>query len=155
MFKTKSLVCKSVIFLFLLFGLTSCETLDPYYKVQENLDLSIKAFNFEFESKSIDTSARFVHPDHRAQYMSSSLEITQRITFFEATILNIQFFKNGVPALITAKGPEKGFDRAIVSIRYQLAVLPSTKLKNLISQQEWVLEHGQWLTLPDLDKFLN
>ena len=150
---TPNLVQRVILFL-LLFVSVSCETLDPYYKTQENLDLSIEAFNFEFESKAMNISARFVHPAHRAKYKAQSLEMTQRITFFEATILNIKFFKNGVPVALTPKGPEKGFNRAIVIIRYQVAVLPSTKLVNRLIEQEWVLEGGQWLVIPDLSALL-
>ena len=150
---TPNLVQRVILFL-LLFVSVSCETLDPYYKTQENLDLSIEAFNFEFESKAMNISARFVHPAHRANYKAQSLEMTQRITFFEATILNIKFFKNGVPVALTPKGPEKGFNRAIVIIRYQVAVLPSTKLVNRLIEQEWVLEGGQWLVSPDLSALL-
>ena len=150
---TPNLVQRVILFL-LLFVSVSCETLDPYYKTQENLDLSIEAFNFEFESKAMNISSRFVHPAHRANYKAQSLEMTQRITFFEATILNIRFFKNGVPVALTPKGPEKGFNRAIVIIRYQVAVLPSTKLVNQLIEQEWVLVGGQWLVIPDLSALL-
>ncbi len=153
-FNSSFILIQRVFFFLLLLSSVSCETLDPYYKTQENLDLSIKAFNFEFESKAIDISSRFVHPAHRANYMAKSLEMSQRVTFFEATTLDIKFFKLGVPALITSKGPEKSFDRAIVIIRYQLAVLPSTKLKTLVVEQEWVLEGKQWVVIPDLSKFL-
>lgn len=139
---------------FLLLGSASCGTLDPFSKVQENLDKSIKAFNFEFESKSVDSSARFIHPDHRVKFMRKSLEIVQRITFFQATILDIRFFKKGVPAVMTSSGPQNGFDQAIVVIRYQLAVMPSTKLKSLIVEQEWVLFNEQWVMVPDLEALL-
>ena len=151
---TTNLVQK-VIFFLLLFTSVSCETMDQYYKTQENLDLSIEAFNFEFESKAMNISSRFVHPANRASYMDKSLKLTQRITFFEATILNIKFSKNGVPVALTPKGPEKGFNRAIVIIRYQVAVLPSTKLVTRLVEQEWVLERGQWLTIPDLRGLLH
>jgi len=150
---TPNLVQRVILFL-LLFVSVSCETLDPYYKTQENLDLSIEAFNFEFESKAMNISARFVHPAHRANYKDQSLEMTQRITFFEATILDIKFFKIGVPVVTTSKGPEKGFNRAIVTIRYQLAILPSTKLVTRLVEQEWVLEGEQWMVIPDLSTLL-
>ena len=101
----------------------------------------------------MNISSRFVHPANRASYMDKSLELTQRITFFEATILNIKFFKNGVPVALTPKGPEKGFNRAIVII-HQVAVLPSTKLVNRLIEQEWVLEGGQWRGIPDLSALL-
>jgi hypothetical protein len=80
--------------------------------------------------------------------------MVQRITFFEATILNIKFFKDGAPVAITAKGPGEGFNRAVVIIRYQLAILPSTKVVTRLVEQEWVLEGEQWLVIPDLDIFL-
>ena len=95
-----------------------------------------------------------VHPAHRANYKAQSLEMTQRITFFEATILDIKFFKIGVPVVTTSKGPEKGFNQAIVTIRYQLAILPSTKLVTRLVEQEWVLEGEQWMVIPDLSTLL-
>ena len=147
-------LAQRVIFFLLFFASVSCETLDPYYKTQENLDLSIEAFNFEFESKAMNISSRFVHPTHRASYMAKSLEMIQRITFFEATILDIKFFKDGAPVAFTAKGPGEGFNRAVVIIRYQLAILPSTKVVTRLVEQEWVLEGEQWLVIPDLDMFL-
>ena len=143
-----------VFFLLLLLAFVSCQTLDPHYKIQENLTLSIEAYNFEFESKALKSSARFVHPSIRSHYMAKSLEITQRVTFFEATILDIKFFKNEIPAVTTPKGPEEGFTRTIVTIRYQVAVLPSTKLKTLTIEQEWVLHRGQWVIIPDLNSLL-
>ena len=129
-------LAQRVIFFLLFFASVSCETLDPYYKTQENLDLSIEAFNFEFESKAMNISSRFVHPTHRASYMAKSLEMIQRITFFEATILDIKFFKDGAPVAFTAKGPGEGFNRAVVIIRYQLAILPSTKVVTRLVEQE-------------------
>ena len=69
-------------------------------------------------------------------------------------ILDIKFFKIGVPVVITSKGPEKGFNRAIVTIRYQLAILPSTKLVTRLVEQEWVLEGEQWVVIPDLSTLL-
>ncbi len=130
----------------------SCKTLDSYHKTQEDLDLSIKAYNLEFESKAIDRTARFVHPAHRAEYMAKSLEMTKRITIFDATILDIKLFNNGVP---TSSGSKEDFDRAIVVIRYQLAILPSNKLKSPIIEQEWVHYQEQWVTIPDLSAFLD
>jgi hypothetical protein len=135
-----------------MFIFASCGTLDPYLKTQEDLDLSIKAYNLEFESKAIDRTARFVHPDHRAEYMERSLEMTKRLTIFDATVLDIKLFNNGVQTSIVSK---ENFDRAVVVMRYQLAVLPSTKLKNPIIEQEWVLYQEQWVIIPDLSTLLD
>ena len=135
-----------------MFIFASCGTLDPYLKTQEDLDLSIKAYNLEFESKAIDRTARFVHPAHRAEYMERSLEMTKRLTIFDATILDIKLFNNGIQ---TSIGSKENFDRAVVVMRYQLAVLPSTKLKNPIIEQEWVLYQEQWVIIPDLSTLLD
>ena len=135
-----------------MFIFASCGTLDPYLKTQEDLDLSIKAYNLEFESKAIDRTARFVHPDHRAEYMERSLEMTKRLTIFDATVLDIKLFNNGVQTSIVSK---ENFDRAVVVMRYQLAVLPSTKLKNPIIEQEWVLYQEQWVIIPYLSTLLD
>ena len=135
-----------------MFIFASCGTLDPYLKTQEDLDLSIKAYNLEFESKAIDRTARFVHPDHRAEYMERSLEMTKRLTIFDATVLDIKFFNNGIQ---TSIGSKENFDRAVVVMRYQLAVLPSNKLKNPIIEQEWVLYQEQWVIIPDLSTLLD
>ena len=135
-----------------MFIFASCGTLDPYLKTQEDLDLSIKAYNLEFESKAIDRTARFVHPDHRAEYMERSLEMTKRLTIFDATVLDIKLFNNGIQ---TSIGSKENFDRAVVVMRYQLAVLPSTKLKNPIIEQEWVLYQEQWVIIPDLSTLLD
>ena len=133
----------------------SCGTLDQYHGKQNNLDLSIKAFNSEFESKAIETSGRFVHPNHRAKFMGQSLDVIKRVTFYEATVLDMRFFKNGVPANITSGGPEKDFDRSVVIIRYQAAVLPSAKIETIFSEQEWILVGEQWLVIPNLSPLLD
>lgn len=152
MLKSKCPRALTAILLLLIFVSASCRTLDPYLKTQEDLDLSIKAYNLEFESKAIDRTARFVHPAHRAEYMEKSLEMTKRLNIFDATTLDIRLFNNAVPIPLGAK---EDFDRAIVVIRYQLAVLPSTKLKNPIIEQEWVLYQEQWVIIPDLSAFLD
>jgi hypothetical protein len=138
----------AILFL-IMFFLASCATLGLYFKTQKDLDSSIKAYNLGFESKAIDRTALFVHPAHRAEYMEKSLEITKRLTIFDSTILDIKFFNNGVQ---TSIGSKEDFDRAIVVIRYQLAILPSPILKNLTIEQEWVLHQEQWVTIPDISQ---
>jgi hypothetical protein len=139
-------------FFLLMFVFTSCGTLDLYLKTQKDLDLSIKTYNLAFESKAFDRTTMFVHPAHRAEYMAKSLEMTKRLTIFDSIILDIKFFNNGVQ---TSIGSQEDYDRAIVVIRYQLVVLPSNKLKNPIIEQEWVRYQEQWVTIPDLNAFLD
>jgi hypothetical protein len=135
-----------------MFVFASCETLDFYLKTQKDLDLSIKSYNLGFESKAIDRTALFVHPAHRAEAMEKSLERIKRLSIFDSTILDIKFFNNGIQ---TSIGSKEEFDRAIVVIRYQLAVLPSTILKNPTIEQEWVLHQEQWVTIPDISELLD
>jgi hypothetical protein len=66
--------------------------------------------------------------------------------------LDIKFFNNGVKTSIRSK---EEFDRAIVVIRYQLAVLPSNILKNPTIEQEWVRYQEQWVTIPNIIKLLD
>ena len=84
--------------------------------------------------------------------MEKSLELTKRLTIFDSTILDIKFFNNGIQ---TSIGSKVDFDRVIVVIRYQLAILPSTKLKNPIIEQEWVRHQEQWVIIPDLSTLLD
>jgi hypothetical protein len=56
-------------------------------------------------------------------------------TIFDSTILDIKLINNGVQTSIESKVES---DRTIVVIRYQLAVLPSNKLKKPIVEQEWL-----------------
>jgi hypothetical protein len=141
----------AILFL-LMFVLASCETLDRYRKTHKDLNLSIKAYNLGFESKAIKKTALFVHPAHRAEYMSKSLEMKKRLTIFDSTILDIKRFNNGIQTSIDSK---ENFDRAIVVISYQLAVLPSSTLKNPIIEQEWVRHQEQWVTIPDISALLD
>jgi hypothetical protein len=84
--------------------------------------------------------------------MEKSSELKKRLTIFDSTILDIKFFNNGVK---TSIGSKKEFDRAIVVIRYQLAVLPSTILQNPTIEQEWVLHQDQWITIPNISELLD
>ena len=140
------LTLKTCLFL-AIFTSNSCGTLGSLSQSQKELDLSIKTYNLEFESKAIDASAQFVHPLYRPEYLSNSLEVRKRITFFDSTIIDIRFFNNGVP---TTRNSNERFDRAIVIIRYQVTVLPRTKLETITVEQEWVRYQDQWVTIPDL-----
>ena len=84
--------------------------------------------------------------------MEKSLELKKRLTIFDSTILDIKFFDNGVQ---TSTGSKENFDRAIVVIRYQLAVFPSTILQNPTIEQEWVLHQEQWVTIPNISELLD
>ncbi|MBC8282956.1 MAG: hypothetical protein H8E32_04025 [Nitrospinae bacterium] len=140
----------------LLFLFTSaCGTLDPFKQSQKELDIKIKAFNFEFESKALERSARFVHPDHLKEFQKNSLNIRKRVSILEASTLDLKFLKGDKPAPSTSSIFEADFDKVELTVRYQLSILPSTKVKTIFVTQEWVMLNDSWYVIPDLDPFLN
>ncbi|MBT5472283.1 MAG: hypothetical protein HOK41_16890 [Nitrospina sp.] len=140
---------------FLSLFIHSCATLDPFKQSQEELDLKIKAFNFEFESKAMERSSRFVHPDYREEFQKKSLQIVKNVSILEASTLDLILLKDNKPVPSTSSIFEQDFDKAELNVRYQLSVLPSTKVKTMIVKQEWVRVNGIWFLIPNLDPFLN
>jgi hypothetical protein len=142
-------------FLFLFLFIVSCGTLDPFTQSQEELDIKIKAFNFEFESKAFARAARFVHPDFLEDFRKKSLEVSKNTTFLENTILDLKLFKDDQPVRLTPSDPAEGFNKSEVTIRYQVSILPSTNLKSIIVKQEWIKLKNTWVVIPKIDSFLN
>ncbi len=143
-------------FVFILFiSAISCGTLDPFNQSQKELDVKIKTFNFEFESKAFDRSARFVHPDYRGDFLKKTLEVSKKTSFLEASTLDLKFLLNDKSVSISPDGPTEEFNKAELTIRYQLSILPSTKLKTIVVKQEWIKLNNTWFVIPDIDSFLN
>jgi len=140
----------------LLFLLTvSCGTSNPFRQSQEELDTKIEIFNSEFESKALDRSSRFIHPDYLVEFQKKSLDFINNVTIFGATTLDLKLLKDDKPVIVTSSLFETDFDKAELTIRYQLSVLPSTKLKTIIVKQEWVKFNDVWFVIPNLDSFLD
>lgn len=134
--------------------ITACSGI-PFYEQQGDLDDAIKYYNDNFEAKLLDRSSALVHLDKREDFMTRSTDITNRITFYESKIVNIYLLKEGKPIPINPSFGEGSFDEAIVTIRYQLVVSPSNRLKTLIVKQKWALTNHQWRVYPNLDVFIN
>jgi hypothetical protein len=147
---------KGIKFLFLFLLIVSCETLAPFKQSQEELDIKIKAFNFEFESKAFVRAARYVHPDFLEYFQQKSLEVFKKTTFLENTILDLKLFKDNQPVRLTPSDSDSAedFNRSEVTIRYQVTTLPSTKLKTIIVKQEWMKLNDTWVVNPKIDSFL-
>lgn len=122
---------------------------------QEELDVKIKAFNFEFESKALDRSSRFIHPEFMEAFQKNSVDFKKKVTILESDRLDLKFFMDDKPVTITPSLFEEDFNRAELKVRYQLSILPSTKIKTIIVKQEWVRHKSFWYVLPNLDSFLN
>ena len=133
----------------------SCGTTNPFRQSQEELDAKIKTFNFEFESKVLDRSSRFIHPDFLDEFQKKSIDFTNRVTIYEVTTLDLKIFLDDKPVITTSSLFEKDFNKAELTQRYQLSVLPSTKLKTIVVKQEWVKFKNVWFVIPNLDLFLD
>jgi hypothetical protein len=141
-------------FFFLFLFIVSCGTIDPFKQSQEELDIKIQAFNFEFESKAFDRAARFVHPDFLEDFQRKSLDVSKNTTFLENTTLELKLFKDDQPVRLLPSDPAEDFNKGEVTIRYQVSILPSTKLEAIIVKQEWIKLKDTWFVNPKIDSFL-
>ena len=115
---------------------------------------SIHWYNKKFESKMMNSCVLYVTPEKRAEFMTDSLKIVQKVTFYETSIIDIQFSRDGQPAKMHGTEPEKDVDKATVVLRYQFSVLPSVTVKTIIIEQEWNRHGNGWFVSPDLKKYL-
>lgn len=102
----------------------------------------------------MDLSVAYVLLDKRRKFLTESIKIKEKVTFYDSSILDIQFFNGNQLVKKNIEGAEKKFHKAIVTWRYQISVLPSNLLKTIIFDQVWVYNEEQWLVEPDLDVFL-
>ncbi len=138
----------------LVWGCASTSDYD-YEESLENLDKTIRIYNNAFESKSDDGGSGYVQNDFRMDYLLKYGEIQHRVSFFQAQTLNIAYFKGGKPLEIDEDEPELKIDEAVVTMRYQVAISPSNRLKTFIHEQHWKLEGETWLLKPNLQPFIN
>ena len=110
--------------------IVSCGTLDSFKQSQQELDVKIQAFNFEFESKAFARAAQFVLPEFLKDFRQKILEVSKNTTFLENTTLDLKLFKDDQPIPLTPSDSAEDFNRGEVTIRYQVSILPSIKLKD-------------------------
>jgi hypothetical protein len=122
--------------------------------LQDELQTNIYQFNKRLDGKMMDLSAGFVSPAKRKDFLINSKAIKDKVTFYDRSIVDTQYLDGDQPVKITAEGPEKEFDKAIVTIQYQISVLPSNQLKAIMLDQIWVLNDEQWQVEPDLGALL-
>jgi hypothetical protein len=122
--------------------------------LQENLQTNIYQYNKRFDGKMMDLSAAFVVSPMRKNYLIDSDFIKEKVTFYDRSILDMQYFDGDQPVRKTADGVKKEFNKAIVTLRYQISILPSNQLKTVILDQTWILDEERWMVEPDLEVFL-
>jgi hypothetical protein len=122
--------------------------------LQDDLQTNVYQFNKRFSGKMMDLSASFVLMDKRKDFLINSNQIKEKVTFFDSSLLDIQYFNDGQLVKKTTEGAEKEFNKAVATMRYQISILPSNQLKTIIVDQTWVLDEELWMVDPDLSVFL-
>lgn len=146
-------IFKAIPACFLLALLSAC----AHYSImnlQDDLQTNVYQFNKRFSGKMMDLSAGYVLMDKRKDFLINSNKIKEKVTFFDSSLLDIQYFNDDQPVKKTSEGAEKEFNKAIATMRYQISILPSNQLKTIIVEQKWVVDEGLWMVEPDLDVFL-
>jgi len=141
--------------IFVLFFILFCTACAHYSKVDKKDDLQAKTYQFNkrFESKMMDLSAAYLPINKRRQFLIDSLKIKKNVTFYESSILDMQLFNDDLPVQIKTDGPDKEFNKAIVTVRYQLSTLPSNQLRTILVDQIWQWENDDWFVDPKLEEF--
>ena len=154
---SRTFICEfSILFLLctVLSG-TGCTTMDPFSKSQSDLEKSIRLFNRELESRSVETSSLFVSPPDRQEYLTKMHELKDKITFYESSVLDLKFYKDNIPISVEPDGKAgPGFDMVVATMRYKFSVSPATQLKTKIVHHEWKLLQNKWFVIPDINMFL-
>jgi hypothetical protein len=119
----------------------------------ERLDKTLRVYNNAFESKAEDGGSGYVLNDYRMDYLLKYGEIQGKVSFLQAQTLNIAYFKGGKPLEINEENPEGEIDEAVITMRYQVTISPSNRLKTFIHEQRWKLTGDKWLLEPNLKPF--
>lgn len=120
----------------------------------ERLEKVVRVYNNAFESKSEDGGSSYVQNDFRMDYLLKYGDIQNKVSILNAQILNQAYFKAGKPLQYSPDNPEGDFDEAVVTLRYQVTISPSNRLKVFIHEQHWKRIGEMWLLEPNLDPFL-
>jgi len=144
----------ALILVFSLALITGCSSFLAKKKL-EQLDKVVRIYNNAFESKSEDGGSMYVQNEYRMDYLLKYGEIQNKVNFLNAQILNQAYFKAGKPLQVSKDNPEGDVDEAVLTMRYQVIVSPSPRLKTFIHEQHWKYDGTIWLLEPNLEPFLH
>lgn len=132
---------------------SGCAQMSQYSIAEKEtgLQTNISQFNKRFEGKMMDLGAAYLPAKKRRRFMEDSLKVKEKITFYDSSILETQLFEDELPVQMKANGPD--FNKAVVTMRYQLAILPSNRLKTILVDQIWLWEKQAWRLHLDLEEF--
>ena len=114
----------------------------------------LRVYNNAFESKSENGGSGYVQNEYRMDYLLKYGAIQNRVSFFKSQMLNQAYFKDGKPLEINADNPEGDFNEVVITMRYQVTIAPSNRLKTFLHDQRWKHNGATWLLEPNLTPFL-
>ena len=117
------------------------------------LQKTIRAYNDAFEAKQPAIAEPFVRRDIRDLFKEKYREIRKQVTFDEMEPMKIEYFKDGVRVKQSGPGPEEDFNEAVLTVRYNVVISPSNRVKTITVRQKWIREDGQWVVVPNLTPF--
>ncbi len=120
----------------------------------EQLGKVLRVYNNAFESKSENGGSGYVQNEYRMDYLLKYGAIQNRVSFFKSQMLNQAYFKDGKPLEINADNPEGDFNEVVITMRYQVTIAPSNRLKTFLHDQRWKHNGATWLLEPNLTPFL-
>lgn len=121
----------------------------------EQLGKVLRVYNNAFESKSENGGSMYVQNEYRMDYLMKYGDIQNKVSFLEVQTLNHAYFNDGKAVSINVDDPEGEFNEAVITLRYQVTISPSNRLKNFIHEQHWKYDGTAWRLEPNLEPFLN
>lgn len=124
----------------------------------EELEVILKAYNNAFEAKSDNGGVQYVKGDMKTHYLMKYAEIRKKVSFSSSILVNKMYYQGDDPVLLDEKkmkSKKQVFNKAIITIRYELTVKPSNQVKTLVHNQHWVFVKDHWELEPDLEPFIN
>jgi hypothetical protein len=139
-------------------GLQACALYPtaPQERLKE-LELIVKAYNNSFESRHPSGGVTYVRDDLKPNYLMKYAQLKDKVTFGRTQRINQALYKNDELVPLTEQvlqAEEPPFNKAIITMRYEIVVKPSNQVKTLVHDQEWELTDGRWILVPDLDPFM-
>ena len=80
------------------------------------------------------------------------------MSFSESLLVNKIYYLGETPVVLDEKkmkSKEPAFNKVIITMRYEMVVKPSNRVKILVHDQHWTFVKDHWELEPDLEPFLN
>ncbi|MGP0566470.1 hypothetical protein ACTRW9_05815 [Nitrospina sp. 32_T5] len=136
-------------------ALQACATV-PQERL-EDLETITRAYNNFFESRHPDGGVTYVRDDLKSAYLMQYAQVKDRVIFGQSQRINQALYKDDelVPLteqVLEAEHPP--FNKAVITMRYEVATKPSNRVRTVVYDQEWLLQNGRWVLVPNLDPFI-